>query len=892
MKNLVFFLLIGWLTGLRPALAQTTSPLDLPVSVTAANRPLPQVLTELAATYGIRFSYDPDLLRRQPPVSLRMEQQPLREVLDQLLRGSKLRYQLIGPQVVLQAIPNGVSSTQQGGVTISGHVTDKTSGEALIGASVSLAGPPATGTGSNVYGFYSLRLPVSPPAGEAQLRVRYLGYAPLEVPLAGLRRDTTIALRLEPLARELSEVEVAGNPVSALDQSDRLTLRGSELKQLPRLLGEADAVKALQLLPGVQAGREGSSDLSVRGGGPDQNLMLLDGVPVYNVSHLLGTFSVFNPDAVKSVELLKGSFPAQYGGRLSSVVDVRLKEGNNQRFGGEGAVGLISSKVLLEGPIGSEKTSFLLAARRTYLDVLTSAAAALSGESLGNYHFFDLNAKVNHTFSDRDKVYLSVYGGQDRFGDQQEFAGRADQNETQDFAMRWGNVTGALRWNHTFGPRLFANLTLTHSRYQFSQRTDFTQQNGESRLSRFSDYRSGIVDWGAKAEADFFANARHSIRFGASYTHHRFSPESFVLKTDSLTFQANAFSTIGTHEGYVYAEDRLQLSERLQASVGLHASGFQVNGTFYSSLQPRLALAYTAAHDLRLRASFVTMAQYLHLLSNVSTGNPTDIWVPATDKVKPQRSWQAALGAARPLGAQWELTADVYYKEMRDVTEFRDGADFVSDFLRSGPETNFGNLISAPYETRLVTGRGWSYGSEWLLRKRQGKTTGWLGYTLAWAWRQLPGINFDQQYPYAYDTRHSIAAVANHQLSPRLTLGGSFTYRTGFVTTLPTTSYKAYNEPVYQPGSSTPFVQNVEYLGQRNNYRLGAYHRLDLSLTHTKTKKWGTRTWNVSVYNAYNRQNPYFVRLSSAAAGITSRRQLYQVSLFPILPSVSYGFTF
>jgi hypothetical protein len=867
---------IGWIAVIFSALGQH-SPLDQRVSVTATNTSVQQVLTDLTATYQLRFSYAPDLLPLQRKVSLQANQQPLRQVLDQLFRGAGIRYQVIGSQVVLQFAPQA-SANEKKELTISGHVTDKTSGEALIGASVLLAGQLTSGVNANTYGFYSLRRPTGP----VQLQVRYLGYAPLDVPLGTAQRDTVIALQLQPLARELAEVQVIGEQITDLEQANRLSLRGVELKQLPRLMGEADAVKALQLLPGVQAGREGSSDLSVRGGGLDQNLVLLDGVPVYNVSHLLGTFSVFNPDAVKSVDLIKGSFPAQYGGRLSSVVDVRLKEGNNQQFGGEGALGLISSKLLLEGPIKNEKTSFLVAARRTYLDLLTTAAALASGQKNRlNYNFYDLNAKVNHTISSTDKLYLSLYGGQDGFVSK-------NNEQIQKFAMRWGNATGALRWNHTFGPRLFSNATLIYSRYRFSQQTSNEQQQGDRTTSRLSDYYSNITDWGAKVEFDFFANERHNLRFGGNYTFHTFDPEAFKLKTDSLTFTSNSFARIRAHEVYAYVEDRIQLTERIQASVGLHASGFGVNGTFYTSLQPRLALGYASASGFGVRASYVTMAQYLHLLSNVSIGTPTDIWVPSTDKVKPQRSWQTTLGVSQRLGPQWELTSDVYYKQMRGVTEFRDGGDFLTEFLSKGPATNFASLLAAPYETRLVSGKGWSYGSEWLLRKHQGKTTGWLGYTLAWAWRQMPGINFDRKYPYTYDSRHSFSLVANHQFTSKLSVGATWVYRTGFATTLPLEDYKAYNEPVYRPGGSSDAVETVYAFGERNNYRMNAYHRLDVSLTHTKKKKWGERSWNVSVYNAYNHKNPYYLYLSKSGrySGIS------QFSLFPILPSFSYGFRF
>lgn len=771
-------------------------------------------------------------------------------------------------------------------VTVSGFVQDARSGERLAGAVVS---DGITGTTTNTYGFYSLRVTGS----NLQLQVRYLGYAPLILPAGSLTRDTLITLQLLPLANQLQEVTVAAEKVTDLQQANRLSMRSAELKQLPRLMGEADAVKALQLMPGVQAGREGSSDMHVRGGGPDQNLILLDGVPVYNVSHLLGMFAVFNPDAIKNVDLIKGGFPAPYGGRLSSVVDVQLKEGNNQRFAAEGAVGIVSSKLLLEGPVKNEKTAFLIAARRTYLDAFTAAAAAISGEKVSNYNFYDLNAKINHTFSPTDRVYLSVYGGQDRFSDKDEFSGTGYKEEQQ-FRMRWGNATGALRWNHVFGPRLFSNLTLTHSRYSFAQDAAFQLVRQEVKTQRQTDYSSSIKDWGAKADFDLAASARHSIRFGGSYTYHNFNPEASTLRTDTLTLTSSSFSTIRAHEFYTYADDRLQLSERLQAIVGLHFSGFAVNGAFYTSLQPRLSLGYTSAKGISLRASYATMAQYLHLLSNTSTGTPTDIWVPATDKVKPQRSWQATLGAAASLAQdKLELTSDLYYKEMQDVAEFRNGGDFIGDFLRSGPQTNFSNFVAPPYETRIASGKGWSYGWETMLRKRQGRTTGWLGYTLSWSWRQLDSVNFNRKYPYTYDSRHSIAFVANHQFDERWSLGGSWVYRTGFATTLPLVRYKAYQEPSAQrPGVDAPFVETVDYLGERNNYRMPAYHRLDLSLTHTKKKKWGERSWNVSVYNAYNRRNPYYLYLSSTSSSISSPRRLFKKSLFPVLPSVSYGFKF
>ena len=554
-------------------------------------------------------------------------------------------------------------------------------------------------------------------------------------------------------------------------------------------------------------------------------------------------------------------------------------------------MGLISSKLLLEGPIKNEKTSYLLAARRTYLDALTGLASVFSGQPISKYNFYDLNAKLNHTFSATDRVYLSVYGGQDKFTDVNRFADGANKEE-QRFAMRWGNTSSSLRWNHVYSPRLFSNLTLIHSRYAFAQQTSLRQATAASTRVQDANYTSNIRDWGAKLDFDYFLNERHGIRFGATYYLHDFRPEAVTIRTDTSRLSANSFPPTRGQEFYAYVEDRITLSARWQANLGAHFSGFLVNGKTYLSLQPRAVLNYLATPTLSLHASYAIMTQYLHLLSNTSTGTPTDIWVPATDKLRPQRSWQATLGAARTLGPQWELTVDAYYKGLRDVVEFRNGADFVAAFLRSGPKTDFSNFVAPPYETRIVRGRGWGYGTEWLLRKRRGRTTGWASYTLAWAWRQLDSVNFGQRYAYTYDSRHSVSLVANHQLGEHLSIGGSLVFRTGYVTTLPTTRYQAYNEPYEEPGATTPHVATVDYLGARNNYRLPAYHRLDLTLTHTKRKRWGERSWNVSVYNAYNRQNPYFLYLTTPLTGSTSPRRLYQVSLFPVLPSVSYGFKF
>ncbi|WP_159439856.1 TonB-dependent receptor [Pontibacter lucknowensis] len=777
-------------------------------------------------------------------------------------------------------------------VTVGGFVQDSLSGERLPGAMVRISGQHLA-TSTNAFGFFSMAVP----SGAVQVEVRYLGYG-TQVTHLYLRGDTSLVVRLSPKSSQLAEVHITSGAPSHTDirLANKITLSSREIQELPRLMGEADAVKAIQLLPGVQGGREGASDLHVRGGGPDQNLILLDGVPVYNVSHLLGLFSVFNTDAIKNVDIVKGGFPARYGGRLSSVVEVQLKEGSNQGFRGEGAVGLLSSKLLLEGPVSGGKTSFLVAGRRTYVDALAAAASKLSGEEMSRYRFYDLNLKVNHRFSPQDRLYLSVYAGDDSFADTYVYAGE-HQREEQQFKLQWGNVTSALRWNHVFSPKLFGNMTLTYSGYEFKVVDDTKLQQQDSLFHLTLTYASRIRDWGAKFDFDYIPSPRHEINFGGNYTNHLFHPDAIQvdahLNTPSAIVSAGA-DVIPAQEYYLYAEDVVRLSDRLQASTGLHYSGFVVKGRHFHSLQPRLALAYHSAKGLSLKSSFSTMAQYLHLLSNTSTGTPTDIWVPATAQVAPQRAWQYTLGASSlAWGGALDVSGELYYKHMANTAEFKDTPDFMQEFIKSGSNTDFAAYVSRPYEERVVSGKGWTYGSEWLVRKREGKTTGWISYTLAWAWRQSDSLNYGERYPYTYDSRHTMAVVASHSLTEALRIGGSWTYRSGSAVTLPTTHYKAYQEEIGQPGQ-VPQPGSVEFLGERNNFRMPAYHRLDVGITHHKKKNWGERTWNLSVYNLYNRQNPFFLRTSTPGvlSSGTVKRQLYQVSLFPILPSFSYGFKF
>ena len=758
-------------------------------------------------------------------------------------------------------------------LTISGYVRDAATGESLPGVAVV---HPASrqGTSTNPYGFYSLTL--SPEADSVRLLVSALGYAPQRLARAA-SGSFTHNFRLLASSAELAGVEVVGSREEKLTESTRMgtiNVPVAQIKLLPALFGETDVLKVLQLLPGVQAGGEGSSGLYVRGGSPDQNLILLDGTPVYNASHLFGFFSVFNADAIKNVELIKGGFPARYGGRLSSVLDISLKEGNMQQFHGEAGIGIIASRVTVEGPIKKDTASFIFSARRTYIDVLARPLIASQTDGLkAGYYFYDLNGKLNWKLGARDRLYLSGYTGYDEFYADDE--DRRDNGESfkQTNALGWGNRTAALRWNHILNDRLFLNSHFTYTRYQFD--VGIEQQNrvleqGQFRTDKYAlNYLSNIQDLSAKFDFDYVPSPRHYVRFGGQYIHHQFRPGA--LQTTGSTDPAQNLAVgrrIGAEEASLYAEDDLKLTDRLKVNLGLRFNNFLVDKKLYPSLEPRVAARFLLTEDWALKGAYARTTQYIHLLTNSGIGLPTDLWVPATAKVKPQTAQQVSLGVARNLrvgGEDFELSFETYYKPMRNLIEFREGADFVG-------------TSDANYEAKITSGDGWAYGGELFLQKKTGKTTGWIGYTLAWNNRRFPELNQGRLFPYKYDRRHDFKLVVIHEFSPTLTLSGTFVYGTGNATTLTQGRYSLGPYDVYD-----------DY-GSRNSFRMAAYHRLDLDLSHTKKKRWGEVVNSFSVYNAYSRKNPYFIYIGRKdnSDELTYR----QVSLFPILPSFSKTFRF
>lgn len=761
--------------------------------------------------------------------------------------------------------------------TISGHITDAATGEALIGATV-YDFKSGKGAVANNYGFYSLTLP----SDSLSLRISYVGY---QTQNEKRKLGGNVVLNFELSGSALLEgVEVvATQNDSELERSQMSTIEISldKVKSLPVLLGERDVLKTIQLLPGVQSGMEGASGIYVRGGGPDQNLILLDGVPVYNANHLFGFFSIFNTDAINSVRLIKGGFPAEYGGRLSSVIDMRMKEGNSKKIHGEGGIGLIASRLTIEGPIIKDKTSFMISGRRTYIDVLTRPIIRSQGEGIdGGYYFYDLNAKVNHKFSDRSRLFLSGYFGRDRFFVKDSYSARSAQEpytETFEAGLGWGNAIGALRWNYIFGPRLFSNTTLTYSSYDFNVGSEFASErveNGQTvNSSQSIEYLSGIRDWSAKIDFNYFPDPDHSVKFGGAYIYHTFNPGiNRFEENDGVASQDTSFGSnrIFAHEFYTYIEDDWRINEKFKVNGGLHISGFSVNSKEYFSFQPRVSGRYLVTSKTALKASYAHMAQFLHLLTNTGIGLPTDLWVPPTENIKPQLAHQVAAGVVRDLPADYSVSFEAYYKYMENLLEYRDGAGF------------FGNATD--WQGQVESGRGWSYGGELLLEKKMGKTSGWIGYTLSWTNRQFENINFGEVFPYRYDRRHDISLALTHTFSERVDVGIVWVYGTGNAVTLPLERYR-------QLSGTGDFFRGAEvgHIESRNNYRMPAYHRLDLGVNLHKETRYGSRTWSFGLYNAYSRQNPFFLYFSNDREG---NQRLTQVALFPLIPSVMYNFRF
>jgi len=799
----------------------------------------------------------------------------------------------------LLSVLSAISLQAQTKHTVSGYITDKTSKETLIGATI-LDNNSGRGAITNEYGFYSLTLP----DGDIEIHTGYVGYKPVVIKFS-LNRDTLINIDV-PVIDALTEVTINGN-------REILGVRGSQMsavdipieqiKAVPAMFGETDVLKALQLLPGVQAGTEATAGIYVRGGNPDENLLLLDGVAVYNVNHMFGMFSVFNPDAIKNVTLYKGSFPAHYYGRLSSVVDIRMKDGDLNKFHGNASIGLISSKINLEGPIIKGKTSFNISARRTYSDLILNTALWLNKQfklanaddvSMG-YYFYDLNIKINHKFNDRDRLYLSWYSGDDDIYFKYKGADGAIKNRTR-LNWRWGNTVAAVRWNHVLGPKLFMDVSANYTRYRHRMGIQIKEEDRQNRTTSNAGItmKSGIYDASLRTDFHWSPSYRQDIRFGGSYTRHNFTPDvmDLVLSStdanDSIQSpgleQSYGSHDVAAHEYQLYFEDDIELTDALKANIGAGYAAFNVNGRHYSSIEPRLSARLLLTDDLSLKTGYAYMTQYVHLLSNNMINLPTDLWVPVTDNIEPEHSHQFALGAAYNVEGLADFTLEGYYKHMDNLLEYKEGSSYMTG--------------DTDWQNKVAMGQGWSYGVEFMAQRSVGKLNGWISYTWSKSQRRFdrPGmtINGGRTFDAKYDRRHKLDITCNYKFSDRFDMSATFLFETGNCGTIYTQYYNSGN--MIDDGSNNS-SSTLGYYDNRNNFRLNPTHRLDLGFNwHRQINDRMSRTLNLSIYNAYNNRNPFMVYVYSQGEYIGGEyheeRKLRQLTIFPILPTLSYSLSF
>ncbi|MEM7298576.1 MAG: TonB-dependent receptor, partial [Bacteroidota bacterium] len=768
MKVLFLIFLLGKLSA--------QSPLSKRITLEKEIYEIKELVQELRDVHDLTISYA--RLPVKMNIQFKSKSVTVQQAINEMLKDSEYTYQLLKNKILILK-----KAGQSERATINGFIKDSKSGEALIGATI-YDTKSGYGAITNNYGFFSLTLMKD----SVDLSVSYLGFERINH-LLFLEGDLSINFDMIESNDLLKEVVVSGleyEDVELTPQMSSVSLTSKQIESVPMILGEYDVMKALQLLPGIQGGTEGSSGIYVRGGGPDQNLVLLDGVPVYNTSHVFGFFSVFNGDAINSVEVIKGGFPARYGGRLSSVIDITMKEGNNKEVKGKATIGLVSSKFMIEGPIKDERTSFILSGRRTYLDLIAKPFDVANGN---DYYFYDFNAKINHRFSNKDRVFLSFYGGNDTFSSTTTSTtfNQTSQTSTStntDSGLQWGNIISVLRWNHVFNPKLFGAFSATYSRFQFDT---FDERTSVSDEMESLEYVSGIRDYSLKGDFDYQVTPNYNIRFGSSVIAHNFNTGVIDLTSEENNVEEQGRDNINAQEYSTYLENDLSLGRRLRFNAGLHGALFKVDDTQYYSLQPRFSVRYLLDNGLSLKGSYSEMQQFIHLLTNSGIGLPTDLWVPATGSVEPQFSRQVALGAAKHVGS-FEVSLETYWKKMDQLIEYENGASYLST------DTN--------WETKVESGSGTSYGAELLIRKDVGKLTGWIGYTWSKTTRQFDQLNFGREFDYKFDRRHDLSITGTYQLNKKWSISGNWIFGTGNALSLPLDQYLNFNQRMITGGGN------------------------------------------------------------------------------------------
>lgn len=899
--KLFFLVLLLLLSVWAPSLnAQTEEEQEPVLYLNHTDASITTLLNDIEKQSGYFFSYESSLLTDITPVTFQVNKLPLRKALEQLLNPLNLSYRINGQMVILKKKVRKV--------TISGFVSDKVTSESLIGASIYLPSFPK-GTTTNNHGFFSITLE----PGDINLQVSYTGYQPHSYTFSSLHKDTLLTVGLVS-NNALEEVLIVANdneqhPVLST-QMGTVSLDQQTIKSAPVMFGEADIIKALQLTPGVSTGTEGLAGLYVRGGNMDENLFQIDGNPVYQVSHLGGVFSAFNPEALRGIEFYKAGFPARYGGRLSSVVDVHTKEGNMNKFRGSISIGLLSGNLNLEGPIIKDRTSFAVSLRRSWLEIVSVPAIAiinkLSDKQFEEKHrfryaFHDLNLRLDHKFNERSRMYFSLYNGKDHLNKGEDNPPRemtlSSYTDRTDAYLDWGNLMATTGWTYMYNNRLFGRLSGVFTQYRSStkkeQETYSETQDPIAKNDFYSESKSvtSIMDMGIRSSFDYLPAISHHIRFGSDLLLHRFRPEYRRLKTSGLREEktglvwSNTEEISWTRELSLFIEDDWTISSSFRVNGGLRYTLFDVKGKTYMSLEPRFSLRQLISENLSTKLSYARMNQHIHMVSESYISLPTDAWMPVTRKLKPLKSDQLSLGFYYTLGKEYVFSVEGYYKKLDNLLEYKEGYSSLSQTI--------------PLDEKMTLGKGRAYGIEFMAHKQTGKTTGWISYTLSKADRLFDEINNGKRFPSKYDNRHKLNIFVSHKLSPKVELSAAWTFSSGNWQTL---SLENFESPfiVDNWGDQYPAqYMDLDFYapGTRNNYQLPNYHRLDLGLNLYRPKKSGRLgIWTISIYNAYCQMNPftvYKVYTHTYHNDPTQYKPVFrQLSLIPLIPSVSYTYKF
>ena len=847
---------------------------DVKISIRLDHSSMKDAIREIERLTPFKFLARAEDVEPEQDINLDVKNRSVASILQTILKGRDLQYKQVGINIVVKkdrspqrAAPIPAKQKASARFTVSGTIRSAKTGETILGATIRIADPP-TGTTTNEYGFYSLTLPSG---GHYRMTVSAVGFKTQSQEFT-LDADLAQNIQLAEEAKDLQAVTITATPGTRSLQSPQMGLEKLSIREankMPVIFGERDILKTIQLLPGIKPAGDGNSGFYVRGGTADQNLILLDEAVVYNPTHLLGFFSTFNSDAIKNVSVYKGDMPAQYGGRLSSVVDVKMNDGNNKDFGVNGGIGLISSRLMVEGPIQQDKSSFLVSGRRTYADLFLKLSSD-SNIKRSQLYFYDLNAKANYIFGDKDRLYLSGYFGRDVLA-QANIAG-----------INWGNTTATLRWNHLFNKRLFSNTSLIYSNYDYKINDN---QDGSD-----FDIFSQIRDWNLKEDLQWYAGSAHTANFGFNTIFHTIRPGEITAIGGNAGINSIKLQRRYSLESAAYATDTWKAGDRFNLTYGVRLSMFSVlgkgdyykfdaNGNItdtmhyrsghvvktYVNPEPRVAASFQIDPTTAVKASYARNTQNLHLISNSTTSSPTDKWVANTNVIKPEIADQWSVGYYKNLaGNRYELSVETYYKAMQNQIDYRNGADI---------------FTNRPIESQLLFGKGRAYGIEWMLKKKAGRLTGWVTYTLSRTERQINGINNNQWYNARQDRTHDIAIVGVYELNPKWTFSADWVFYTGDAVTFPDGKYTLDGNIYF-------------YYTNRNGYREPNYHRLDLSATRQmkKTRKFSSELV-FSLYNAYGHRNPYTIDFRQSKTD-PNTTEAVETSLFRWVPSISYNFKF